>query len=98
VEELCLHPYGCRVLQKAFECLTDSMKRRLLDEMHRSTPKLIEDQFGSEYMCRAMSFADHVHVDYVVQSVVICCQQKDKHKVIEEIKGKVVTRASILSY
>lgn len=96
VEELCLHPYGCRVLQKAFECLPDSVKRRLLDEMHRSTSKLIEDQFGSGYMFRrAMGLADHVYVDYVVQSVVICCEQKDKHKVIEKIKGKVVTRASM---
>jgi hypothetical protein len=47
VEELALHPYGCRVLQKVFECLPEKMKRTLLEEMHKCTYKLIEDQFGS---------------------------------------------------
>lgn len=48
VEELSLHPYGCRVLQKIFECLPDGMKRGLLDELHESTETLILDQFGSK--------------------------------------------------
>lgn len=47
VKELALHTFGCRVLQKALETLTEQQLRPLLDELHESTPLLIEDAFGS---------------------------------------------------
>ncbi|WVQ98978.1 hypothetical protein IAU59_006110 [Kwoniella sp. CBS 9459] len=77
VEELSKHPYGCRVLQKIFETLEDDMKRPLLEEMHKCTLPLIEDQFGN----------------YVVQSVIVDGLPVDKDKVINVIKGNVVRLA-----
>jgi hypothetical protein len=50
VGELACHPYGCRVLQKTFECLQSSQTRQLLEEMHQEILKFTNDQFGSEYL------------------------------------------------
>ncbi|WVW82832.1 hypothetical protein I302_104844 [Kwoniella bestiolae CBS 10118] len=77
IEELAKHPYGCRVIQKMFENLEDEMKRTLLDEMHEHTLDLMEDQFGN----------------YVVQSVITEGAPADRDKVIEIIKGRVVSLA-----
>ncbi|WWC69214.1 uncharacterized protein I206_103151 [Kwoniella pini CBS 10737] len=74
IEELAKHPYGCRVVQKMFENLDESMVRSLLDEMHNFTADLMEDQFGN----------------YVVQSVIIVGKPEDRDKVIKEIKGRVI--------
>ncbi|WWD01141.1 hypothetical protein V866_008080 [Kwoniella sp. B9012] len=77
IEELAKHPYGCRVIQKMFENLDEDMKRTLLDEMHEHTLDLMEDQFGN----------------YVVQSVITVGAPADRDKVIEVIKGKVLSLA-----
>ncbi|WVQ78476.1 hypothetical protein IAT38_000562 [Cryptococcus sp. DSM 104549] len=77
VEELAKHPYGCRVLQKTFENLSEEMKRPLLDEMHKCTIALTEDQFGN----------------YVVQSVISVGAPEDRNKVIGELKGRITPLA-----
>ena len=46
VYELATHPYGCRVLQRCLEHLTTEQTRPLLDEMHKYTTNLMQDQFG----------------------------------------------------
>jgi len=46
VYELSTHPYGCRVLQRCFEHLSDEQNRPLLEELHKYTINLMQDQFG----------------------------------------------------
>jgi pumilio RNA-binding family len=46
VYELSTHPYGCRVLQRCFEHLPEEQTRPLLDELHKYTANLMQDQFG----------------------------------------------------
>ena len=46
VYELSTHPYGCRVLQRCFEYLPEEQTRPLLDELHKYTINLMQDQFG----------------------------------------------------
>ena len=46
VYELSTHPYGCRVLQRCFEHLKEEQTRSLLDELHKYTINLMQDQFG----------------------------------------------------
>lgn len=46
VYELSTHPYGCRVLQRCFEHLPEEQTRPLLDELHKYTTNLMQDQFG----------------------------------------------------
>lgn len=46
VYELSTHPYGCRVLQRCFEHLPEDQTRPLLDELHKYTINLMQDQFG----------------------------------------------------
>lgn len=46
VYELSTHPFGCRVLQRCFEYLSDDQTRPLLDELHKYTTNLMQDQFG----------------------------------------------------
>lgn len=46
VFELSTHPYGCRVLQRCFEHLSEEQNRPLLDELHKYTTNLMQDQFG----------------------------------------------------
>lgn len=48
VEELSIHSFGCRVLQKAVEHLPQAHKKELLEEMHKCAPRLLEDAFGSK--------------------------------------------------
>lgn len=46
VYELSTHPYGCRVLQRVFEHIPEEQTRPLLDELHKYTINLMQDQFG----------------------------------------------------
>lgn len=46
VDELAMHPYGCRVLQRCFEHLAPELTRPLLDELHQYTLSLMQDSFG----------------------------------------------------
>jgi hypothetical protein len=48
VAELATHPYGCRVLQKTFECLPTEQTRDLLEEMHGNIIRFTNDSFGSK--------------------------------------------------
>lgn len=47
VQALATHPYGCRVLQRIFENCPSSQTRILLDDLHRYTQNLIQDQYGN---------------------------------------------------
>lgn len=47
VHALATHPYGCRVLQRIFENCPPGQTRVLLDELHRYTQNLIQDQYGN---------------------------------------------------
>lgn len=47
VHGLATHPYGCRVLQRIFENCPPHQTRVLLDELHRYTQQLIQDQYGN---------------------------------------------------
>jgi hypothetical protein len=51
VYELSTHPYGCRVLQRCFEHLPEEQTRPLLEELHKYTTNLMQDQFGVGYFC-----------------------------------------------
>jgi pumilio RNA-binding family len=44
--ELSTHPYGCRVLQRCLEHLPEEYMRPLMDEVHRFSANLMQDQFG----------------------------------------------------
>lgn len=47
VHSLATHPYGCRVLQRIFENCSGDQTRLLLDDLHRYTQNLIQDQYGN---------------------------------------------------
>ena len=53
VYELSTHPYGCRVLQRCFEHLGEEQNRPLLEELHKYTINLMQDQFGVSEILRA---------------------------------------------
>jgi len=46
VYDLSTHPYGCRVLQRCLEHLPDDHTQVLMDELHKYTINLMQDQFG----------------------------------------------------
>jgi len=50
VFELSTHPYGCRVLQRCFEHLSEEQTRPLMDELHKYIINLMQDQFGVRLM------------------------------------------------
>jgi len=50
VFELSTHPYGCRVLQRCFEHLSEEQTRPLMDELHKYIINLMQDQFGVRRM------------------------------------------------
>jgi pumilio RNA-binding family len=46
VYDLSTHPYGCRVLQRCLEHLPVDTTQALMDELHKHTINLMQDQFG----------------------------------------------------
>ncbi|KAG8929614.1 mRNA binding protein puf3 [Tulasnella sp. 418] len=77
VFELASHPYGCRVLQRCFEHLLDDQKRPLLDELHRVSNNLAQDQFGN----------------YVIQFVLEFGTELDRSRIIARLRGHMLTMA-----
>lgn len=47
VQILASHCYSCRVLQRIFAYCSEDQRRPLLDEMHRDTLRLMQDQYGN---------------------------------------------------
>ncbi|KAI0062274.1 ARM repeat-containing protein [Artomyces pyxidatus] len=74
VYELASHPYGCRVLQRCFEHLTDEQTRPLLDELHKYIINLMQDQFGN----------------YVVQFILEYGKPHDRALVISKLRGQML--------
>lgn len=56
VYDLATHPYGCRVLQRCFEYLHEPQTRPLIEELHKYTTQLMQDQFG---VSRPVRFSYH---------------------------------------
>jgi pumilio RNA-binding family len=95
VYELSTHPYGCRVLQRCFEHLPEDKTRPLLDELHKYTANLMQDQFG---VCALVpSFlTSHTNVrpqNYVVQFVLEHGSPHDRDQVVERLRGQMLNMA-----
>jgi len=79
VEELAMHPYGCRVIQRILEHhgknkgLNDSLSI-IVNELLSCTINLVQNQYGN----------------YVVQHVLKHGRQEDKHETIKHLRGKIV--------
>ncbi|TFY82620.1 hypothetical protein EWM64_g1389 [Hericium alpestre] len=74
VYELSTHPYGCRVLQRCFEHLTEEQVRPLLDELHKYAINLMQDQFGN----------------YVIQFVLEHGKPHDRALIISKLRGQML--------
>ncbi|KAI9193305.1 ARM repeat-containing protein [Polychytrium aggregatum] len=85
VYSLATHPYGCRVIQRIFEHSTDernqiiggdnpAIPNPLLEELHRYTINLIQDQYGN----------------YVIQHVLERGKPSDKAIIVNKVRGQVL--------
>lgn len=74
VFQLAAHCYSCRVLQRIFEHCDGSQSRPLLEELHRHTKQLMQDQYGN----------------YVVQWVLQRGSRADKDAVVAVAKGQIL--------
>ncbi|CCO27658.1 Maternal protein pumilio OS=Drosophila melanogaster GN=pum PE=1 SV=2 [Rhizoctonia solani AG-1 IB] len=77
VYDLATHPYGCRVLQRCFEYLHESQTRPLIDELHKYTTQLMQDQFGN----------------YVIQFVLEHGATADRDWILHKLRGQMVQMA-----
>ncbi|KAL5533325.1 PUF3 [Sanghuangporus sanghuang] len=77
VYELSTHPYGCRVLQRVFEHMNEEQMRPLLDELHKYTINLMQDQFGN----------------YVVQFILEKGPAQDRLLIITKMHGQMLQMA-----
>ncbi|CAE7057250.1 unnamed protein product [Rhizoctonia solani] len=77
VYDLATHPYGCRVLQRCFEYLHESQTRPLIDELHKYTTQLMQDQFGN----------------YVIQFVLEHGAAADREWILHKLRGQMVQMA-----
>ena len=75
VFSLSTHPYGCRVIQRILEHCTPAQTQPLLDQLHMRVDQLVEDQYGN----------------YVIQHVLEHGRPEDRAKIVNVVKGKVVT-------
>ena len=75
VSELCVHTYGCRVIQRILENCSERQTRLILDMIIGDIQSLIKDQFGN----------------YVIQHILEQGQNpEDRNKIVRSIKGKVI--------
>ncbi|KDR81636.1 hypothetical protein GALMADRAFT_239707 [Galerina marginata CBS 339.88] len=72
--ELSTHPYGCRVLQRCLENLSEEHTRDLMGAIHRHTLELMQDQYGN----------------YVIQFIIDQGRDRDKAIVISRIRSNLV--------
>ncbi|KAG9122977.1 mRNA binding protein puf3, partial [Ceratobasidium sp. 392] len=77
VYDLATHPYGCRVLQRCFEYLHEPQTRPLIDELHKYTTQLMQDQFGN----------------YVIQFVLEHGASADRDWILHKLRGQMVQMA-----
>ena len=75
VYELSTHPYGCRVLQRVFEHLKEDQTRPLLDELHKYTINLMQDQFGVSNLGQPRSFRANLLSNYRTMSCSSCLKR-----------------------
>lgn len=75
VLQLSTHPYGCRVIQRILEHCTSDQTNPILEELHSETENLVQDQYGN----------------YVIQHVLEHGRPEDKSKLINSVRGKVLT-------
>ena len=73
VYNLATHPYGCRVIQRLFEHCSEN-QAPLLEELHRYTQNLVQDQFGN----------------YVIQHVLERGSPADRSQIMQKIRGQVL--------
>lgn len=74
VASLSVHPYGCRVVQRALENCTEAQKTPLLEEITVVLDDLIRDQYGN----------------YVVQHVLRHGQQRYVKRVIDAVRTNMI--------
>lgn len=75
VSSLCVHTYGCRVIQRILENCHERQTRPILNAILGDLHNLTNDQFGN----------------YVIQHVLEQGQHsEDKQRIVRSIKGKVI--------
>lgn len=73
--ELCVHTYGCRVIQRILEHCEEKQIRPIIDQILNELHNLTQDQFGN----------------YVIQHILEHGKvQEDKNKIVKTIKGKAI--------
>lgn len=72
---LAMHPYGCRVIQRILEHCNQDQIRPIMDELLLQTEILVNDQYGN----------------YVIQHILEHGQADDKSKIVQQLKGKIMT-------
>lgn len=75
VSDLCVHTYGCRVIQRILENCSEAQTRLILDGILLDIHNLTLDQFGN----------------YVIQHILEHGRNvEDKNRIVKSIKGKVI--------
>lgn len=75
VSELCLHTYGCRVIQRILENCADYQTRPIIDTILDEIHSLTNDSFGN----------------YVIQHILEFGKSpEDKNRIVKSIKGRVI--------
>lgn len=72
--QLAMHPYGCRVIQRIFEHGPVEQTLALLNELLKNTGYLIQDQYGN----------------YVIQHILERGKPHERTRIIDFMKGKVL--------
>lgn len=70
VQELSMHPYGCRVIQRILEHCANVHKQAILDELKSCSVDLIQDQYGN----------------YVIQHVMQHGYEPDRNVLVKEVQ------------
>ena len=100
VYHLSTHPYGCRVIQRILEHCAQEQTGPILDELHKQTEKLVQDQYGKLVYITSLKASwnqrhqfiysnNFLSGNYVIQHVLEHGNPEDKSRILE-LKGKVL--------
>lgn len=88
LQQLAVHAYGCRVVQRLLKHYNGPAKPKILQELHGSAPHLISDQYGNyvtQHIIQYGSAYDGARMMGVVRNnLVIYAKQKFASNVVEK--------------
>ncbi|KAI0481705.1 ARM repeat-containing protein [Xylaria cf. heliscus] len=94
IENLAVHQYACRIIQRILEYGTDDEKKRLLADIHVCAAKLMTDQFGNYVIQHIIESGKPEDRSVMIQQVIDRTLALSRHKYASNVVEKCIVRGT----